>query len=364
MSDLTHVAFDLRDPDRSGIARVARSMAREFTRLARDRFEVTLCGPATVLERLGVAEWGPANVVDWPAGRLSLEAERTWGRVKRAAGPGTWYFPHWDAPFHAFPNRSVVTVHDLTGLRVPGATSLIRREISRLWIRQSARRATRIIVGTAFSRDEIGSEWPDLTERIRIVPHGVEPRFFGEPPPLSGNLARIANQGPFMLSVGNRKPHKNLVMGPEVLRRLPHLKWIVVGERFRGWENVPDLARKLGVTDRIHVVDPQPDSVLHGLYRAAGCLFFPSRHEGFGLPVLEALAAGTRVVAGRAGATVEVLGGHGAICPVDDADCFAAAVEKAVSAGAPPPPAGKSHAASFTWSRSATMLADIADEIA
>jgi glycosyltransferase involved in cell wall biosynthesis len=165
-----------------------------------------------------------------------------------------------------------------------------------------------------------------------------------------------------MLSVGNRKPHKNLVMGPEVLSRIPELRWIVVGEQFRGWDEVPRRATELGVADRIVVLDPQPDSILHSLYAAAGCLFFPSRHEGFGLPVLESLAAGSPVVAGSAGATLEVLAGHGIACPPGDGDAFAEAVRKMVFGPRPDPAPGRAHAATFTWARAAERLAAVLDE--
>ncbi|HVX40770.1 MAG TPA: glycosyltransferase family 1 protein [Gemmatimonadaceae bacterium] len=360
------VAFDLRDPDRSGIARVARCNARAFLQQARGEFDVTLCGPREMLAHLGAPTWGDSSLVDWTAGRFSLKAQVTWNRVRRQTGDAIWYFPLWDVPWGDVPARSIVTIHDLTTIRVPGATTRSRRAVVKAWIRHVSRRATRIVAGTEFSRREVVEAWPDLANRVAVIPHGVEPRFFGEPEPLPMDVAAMLPDAEYVLSVGNRKPHKNLQIAVEVLRRLPDLHWVVVGERFRGWEHVTSLIERYRVGDRVHVLGQQPDAVLHRLYRDAACLLFPSRHEGFGLPVLEALASGTRVVAGTAGATVEVLGGHGAVCDCDDPDSFASAVSDARAAkrDGPFPADARAHAATFTWERSARAIAELVRDIA
>jgi glycosyltransferase involved in cell wall biosynthesis len=362
------IAFDLRDPDRSGIARVARSMARAFTEQAGVRFEVTLCGPTRTLERLDVHAWGPARVVDWDAERFSAKAEATWGRVSRAAGDSIWYFPHWDVPWHAAPKRFIATVHDLISLRMPGATTPFRRELARRWIGHTCRRATRIVTGSAHARSEIISEWPSTRDRIQVIPHGVEPRFFGPPLPVDERIQLLVDAGPYILSVGNRKPHKNLAMGVEVLARIPEIRWIIAGEQFRGWDEVASRIEAAGVSSRVSVLEGESDTVLHALYANAVCLFLPSRYEGFGLPLLEAFACGTPVVAGAAGASVEVLNGHGIVCPPDDVDCFEAGVRQAMdqraNGKAAAASAALSHATSFTWQRAAASLAELIEEIA
>lgn len=359
------VAFDMRDPVRSGIARVARCMARAFAMAdGAGEFDVSFAGPARSLFELGAARWGsrPSRLVPWESGRLSLTASLAWPRVTRAVGPAVWYFPHWDVPWLARPMRSVVLVSDVIPLVVPGATSPARKVVAQRWIRRSALTASRIAVSTRFTGEELTDLWPDLAPKISVVPLGVDDRFFSTPAALPADLERIAGAAPFMLSVGNRKPHKNLLMGPEVLARVPDVNWVVVGESFPGWEEVMRRASTLGVTHRIHVLDPRPDAEVHSLYATAACLFFPSRNEGFGLPILEALASGTRVVAGTAGASAEVLGGQGALCDLDDADRFAEAVAHAVSAG-PPGPGGREHAARYTWAASAASLATLIRQI-
>lgn len=363
--DPVAVAFDMRDPLRSGIARVARSISRAFVEIDTGlRYDVSLCGPLDRLQQLEAGSWrsGQLRQVSWDAGRLAPQAELSWPAVSRATAGSVWYFPHWDVPWIARPRRSVMLLSDVIPLTVPGATSPLRACVARHWIRYSALRATRVVTSTEAVRSDVLDLWPDLEQKVRVVPLGVERTFFGPPPPLSPEIHRIAELGPFMISVGNQKPHKNLVMGPEVLARQAGLRWIVVGERFAGWEAVIRRAVTLGVADRMHVLDPLPDAHLHALYSRAVCLFFPSRAEGFGLPLLEALAAGTRVVAGAASASVEVLGGHGYVCPLDDRGAFADAVGQARREAAPDPEK-RAHAAAYTWERSARAIADLVDEI-
>lgn len=359
------VAFDMRDPVRSGIARVARCMARSFAEVASGNdFALTFAGPADRLAALGVHQWGhrAAQVVPWNSGRLSLEASLTWPGISRRTGSAVWYFPHWDVPWLASPRRSIVLVSDVIPIIVPGATSPARREVARRWIRRSAKQATRVVVSTDSTRRELLELWPDLHEKVSVLPLGVDDIFFNPPSRVSEDLLKITESRPFMLSVGNRKAHKNLIMGPEVLARVPGIDWIVVGEPFAGWDVVMRRASALRVGHRIHVFDPRPDAVIRALYGSAVCLFFPSRAEGFGLPILEALASGTRVVAGNAGASVEVLGEHGTVCDVDDPDAFAAGVAAALTGGAPDP-SGRAHAQNYTWERSARRLAGLVREV-
>jgi glycosyltransferase involved in cell wall biosynthesis len=351
------VAFDMRDPMRSGIARVARSMARAFIENSATPTSHVLCGPTLQLDRLGAHRWGasPATIVDWTAGRFSLAAERQWARVSREAGDSIWYFPHWDMPWSAKPRRSIVLISDVIPLVVPDATSALRRVIARQWILRSARVASRLVVSTEFTKSEVLEIWPELDGRVSVVPLGVDAQFLGHPSPLPDALEDIASRAPFMLSVGNRKPHKNLIRGPEVLARVKGLRWIVAGEAFPGWASVVEHAQRLGVTDRMHVIDPPSDAVLHALYARSVCLFFPSRNEGFGLPILEALAAGTHVVIGAAGSSIEVLNGYGTVCGLDDDDAFAEGVQRAVWSG-PPGPAAREYARGCSWKRSAAAL--------
>ncbi len=366
------VAFDLRDPVRSGIARVARSLARAFVHQSNGRFKVTLAGPRAALHEIGAHEWGRQNgpdnqrprIVDWDADRYSARAEVAWGGVRRDVGDASWYFPHWDVPWHALPKTFVVTIHDLGHLRLPNV-SVARRALARRWIRRAASHAGRITAVTRFTQRELLAKWPDLKDKIEVVPNGIDERFFAAPQPLPQAIASLLPAGPFMLSVGNLKTHKNLIAGPDVLASVPGLHWVLVGEEFPDWHAVDERAQQLGVASRMRVLGQQSDDILHALYHRAGCLFFPSRHEGFGLPILEALACGTPVVAGDAEGSAETLGSAGWLCNLDEPADFAAAVCAAIETGrhADRVARGIARAREFTWEASAARLASIFENL-
>ena len=364
------VAFDLRDPVRSGIARVARSLAESLARRVEQdsprRVSLTFCGPVGQMEALGVRSWSrdPIRLVDWPAGRHSLRAQAQWRRVNHAVGNAVWFFPHWDAPWYALPRRYVATVYDLTLIRVPGATTNTRRHMTAWWMRNTVRHAARIVVPSRYTADDLAALVPDAAARMRVVPAGVDSCFLAAPSPLPGAIQSFVAAGPCMLSVGNRKPHKNLMMGVHMLARIPGLRWVVMGEWFEPWEQVAAAAAKAGVTERMLVLEPQSDEVLRGLYHSATCLLFPSRSEGFGLPVAEAAACGLPVVCSTAGSLPEVGGTCATYCNPDDIDAFEAAVRAIVA-----PPRRQSQvcidrARRMTWAASAGQLLEILEEVA
>jgi len=362
------VAFDLRDPARSGIARVACSLARALAaRLDIDpRLDLTLCGPMTQLEQLGVRDWSrrAPRLVEWTSPRHSTAAQLTWPRVRRQAGDAIWFFPHWDVPWYALPRRYVAMVHDLILLRVPGATKPARRRLAERWIRRAVRHAGRVVVPSDYTARDLAALVPGSAAKIRRIPEGVDPGFFQPAPPLSDDVAAFAAGGPFMLSVGNRKRHKNLDMGVELLRRIPELRWIVVGEWYPDWEPVSAHAIAAGVADRMLVLGAQQDDVLRALYHAAACLFFPSRMEGFGLPVVEATACGTPVVCSSAGSLLEAAGGCAALCHPDDADAFVNAVRAVLAHPARQPAACVDRVRRMTWDASAERVMQVIEEIA
>jgi glycosyltransferase involved in cell wall biosynthesis len=269
-------------------------------------------------------------------------------------GDAVWHFPHWDVPWYALPARCIVTVHDLGHLN-PRVVSRTRGLIARPWIERALHHATWLTTVSEFTRREIVERWPHLGDRIDVVPNAVDPCFF-DAQRISSRLHALVDAGPFILSVGNLKRHKNLAVGVDVLASHSHLRWVVVGEWFPDWRAVERKAASLGVGDRIHYLGKLDDSDINALYRAAVCLLFPSRYEGFGLPILEALAAGAPVVASNHAAVRETLGSAGWICDVDRPEQFAAAVREAMRPDAGLKARGVARAREYTWSDGAARL--------
>jgi glycosyltransferase involved in cell wall biosynthesis len=353
------VALDLRDPRRSGIARVATSIARAFVARHGAEFATTLAGPAPELESLGARSWGTSRLVPWRARRYSpLPIE--WPRVRARVGRALWYFPHWDVPWLALRESYVVTLHDLAHLHLAGVSPL-KRSVARLWMRQSLSGARRILAVSEYSARALVSEWPDLESKLSVALNGVDDTFFAPARALSPGIAGQLGDSPFMLSVGIRQERKNLAAGVDVLLAVPGLRWVVAGEWFPDWEHVAARAREVGVLDRIVCLDRQDEDTLRSLYAAAAFLFFPSRYEGFGLPLLEAMASGTPVVTSNAASLGEVAGDVAWRSDPDDIPGFARAAREILALGsrrAAVAARGREWARQFTWDRAADALAD------
>jgi glycosyltransferase involved in cell wall biosynthesis len=202
-----------------------------------------------------------------------------------------------------------------------------------------------------------------------VVPLGVGGDITARAP--SGEALRRAEAfAPFLLVVGNQKPHKNLRAALQVLARLrgerPELRLVVAGKHFPGDEPLAARARERGVAGAVVDLGAVDDDVLRALYCRAECLLFPSYFEGFGLPVLEAMAWGLPVVASNRASIPEAVGDAGLMADPDDWDAMAAAVRSL----RPGPlrdemvARGRRRAALLTWDATAARTAELILEVA
>ncbi len=228
----------------------------------------------------------------------------------------------------------VVTVHDLAVLRYPEAFRPWHRTTGRLALRSSVRAADAIVAVSEFTRDELVELLGVPAERIRVVRNGVEPVFSPD-----GSRA----EGDYVLGVGTLEPRKNLARVVEAAR-LAEVDLRVVGAAGWGGVTVP------GWVGRV------PDEELALLYRGARCLVYASLYEGFGLPVLEAMASGVPVVTSRGGATEEVAGGAAVLVDPRDPQAIAAGIAEATSRRAELIPRGIERAREFTWAAAADAV--------
>jgi glycosyltransferase involved in cell wall biosynthesis len=217
----------------------------------------------------------------------------------------------------------VVTVHDAAPLVMPEAFTRRGVWFHRRGLAATAKRARLIIAVSAFCADEIVTHTQVPRERIRVVPNGVD-LVRVAPDAVRQARARFAlGDDPFVFWVGTAQPRKNVRVLLDAFARLdpvavPH-RLVLAGAS--GWK--PDgedaeLTRKLG--DRVRVVGRVSDAELFALYAGAQAFVFPSRHEGFGIPVLEAMAQGTAVVCADIPALREVAGDAARFVAPDDVD--------------------------------------------
>jgi glycosyltransferase involved in cell wall biosynthesis len=242
------------------------------------------------------------------------------------------------APTMRAPFRSrvplVVTVHDLAVLRRPETFNGWTRRYSAFALPRVARAADAIVVGSEFSRDEVVELLDVPPDRIRVIPYGVGPPFTPEGP---------AADGDYVLAVATLEPRKNLNRLVEGFRRagLEGLELRIVGAE--GWGDV----RVEGAG--VRWLGEVRDEELARLYRGARCVAYVSLYEGFGLPVLEAMACGTPVVAGRTGALEEVSADAAVLVDPLDADAIAAGLTEALDRRDELRKRGLERAGAFDW---------------
>ncbi|MFN2490206.1 MAG: glycosyltransferase family 4 protein [Actinomycetota bacterium] len=342
------VALDvgpLLDPP-TGVGRYTRELARNLELVGVDlrRYEVALRGPRE------------ATTARW---RLPARAVRlAWRHLDRPAigglvgGVDVVHGTNFVLPaLGGVPG--VVTVHDLSYLRndtFPGGKRL------RALVPWSIRRAARVLCPTQAIAAEVEERYAVGASKVVVTHEGVSPVFFGAQPLGESALARLGIAGPFVLAVGTIEPRKNLAMLLEAWRRASrHLRgWTLVLAGAKGWG--PELPETPGVVPLGWV----GDETLPGLLAAAELFCYPSLYEGFGLPPLEAMAAGTPALVGRYRAVDEVLGEAALSVDPSDPDAIADALVSLVADDNLRRKfvrAGRARASTYTWERTALATA-------
>jgi glycosyltransferase involved in cell wall biosynthesis len=255
----------------------------------------------------------------------------------------------------------VVTVHDTVPWTYPDG--LTRRGIGwhRRMIGRAARRAGAVVVPTAAVAHEL-PQYVRCHVPVHVVGAGVSPAVAEVPEDAAEIVTRLGLPARYVLAVGTVEPRKGIdtLLAALAARHAPDLPVVLAGQPGWGWVDPAALARRFGLDpSRVHVLgrisDPELAAVLHG----AAVLVAPSRAEGFGLPVLEAMAAGVPVVHSDAPALVEVAGGAGLTVKRNDPAALAAAVHAVLSDSALAQEmvvVGRRQAQRFTWERTARRV--------
>ena len=335
----------LLDPP-TGIGRYVRELAHSLADVGVEvrPYAVALRGKTDgSIDRLRL----PARVVHkaWlRSGRPS--ADRLVGDVDVVHGTN-FVLPPTKAP-------GVVTIHDLSFLRddaFPGAAAWARM------VPWSIERAERVLTVTDHVAGELIDHYGIDRSKIVVTHLGVSPAFFGAAPLSDASLHRMGIARPFVLAAGTLEPRKNL---PRLLAA-----WNSLGSEKAGWSLVlagpkgwgPGLPR----TDGVVLTGWVGDETLPGLLAAADVFAFPSLYEGFGMPPLEAMAAGTACVAGTYNVAEEVLGDAAVMVDPLEVSSIAGGLAKLMTDEGQRRSfalSGKARAAVFTWERTARETLD------
>lgn len=314
------------------------------------------------VELYGVSAWHrndpqPPWVPPIPVRRIALPRPllyETWHRLRLPRVPGRPDVIH--ATGMAIPGKSAplaVTVHDLAFLTTTGlGTAHGQRFFERSW-ELTLRDADLVLTPSqATKRDCVAHGFPEA--RVRVVPWGVD---------LPVRASRVDGRAKhglaerFVLAVGTIEPRKNLPALLQAFQRLDDHRVQLVIAGPEGWNE--SLAPHIGsARDRVRLLGFLPEAELHSLYSQATVFCYPSRQEGFGIPVLEAMAHGAAVVTSRGTSTEEVAGDAALLIDPDSVDDIAQAVERlltdrelAARLGA----AARARAADFSWARTAEL---------
>jgi glycosyltransferase involved in cell wall biosynthesis len=223
----------------------------------------------------------------------------------------------------------VVTIHDLIFERMPELYAAVDRRIYRAKARRALAEARRVVAISEQTRRDLVELYGADPARVRVAYQGCHEAFQA---PIPGDeLERVTRErrlpSDFLLSVGTIERRKNLALAVGALRQLPaHVALVVVGRPTAYLREVEQVAVSAGVQDRLVRLERVDMRELAALYRLAIALVYPSRYEGFGIPIIEALFSGTPVVTSRGGCFEEAGGPGSAYVDPDDVDGFAAAV--------------------------------------
>jgi glycosyltransferase involved in cell wall biosynthesis len=281
---------------------------------------------------------------------------------------------------HALPGeRTVVTCHDLDTFR-----SLIEPDRERRgWLFRAMtrrvlagmRKAAIVVCDTAAVRDELLAKGVITAERLRVVPLGIHVSCRAEPDVASDTeaarlLGPIDQSTPEILHVGSTIPRKEIevllrIVAAVRAARCSRIRLVRVGGPLTARQQA--LAERLGVTDAVRTLPFISREVLAAVYRRASLVLLPSSAEGFGLPVVEALACGTAVVASDLAVLREVGGSVAVYCPVGDVPAWCRVIVDLLSGEGEGRDARRQaavhHASQFTWSAYSRRMQAIYAEV-
>lgn len=256
--------------------------------------------------------------------------------------------------------RRVVTIHDVIYRMYPEAHPGLRSLAMRLLVPLAARRSHRIIVPSESTRHDLVRLLKVPAGKIDVVPNGGGRRLSATwTSDQELRRRHDLGDGPFALTVSLKRPHKNLVRLLEALASIPSERrptLVLAGHPTAYEHKLRVRAAALGVSGETRFLGWVPEEELEGLYRSSTCFVFPSLHEGFGLPVLEAMARGVPVACSDRGALAEVADGAAVTFDPEQPRAIAAAIETLVADAAVRDRlrrAGRANAARFTWEESA-----------
>jgi len=337
MKPLVAIDADVLGRRRTGDETYMANLLRELAPIAdRERLAAVTRRPDLVPQGIDPVELPARSQV----ARMAFGLPRTVRRLHAALAHFNYVVPP------AYRGPAVVTVHDISFEHDPSLMGPRDRFYFRTFVPRSARRAERVLTVSERTKHDLVERYEVAEERIVVTPNAVDPVFHPN--------GKVPQRPPYVLFVGGIQPRKDPLTAVEALALIEgNVNLMVVGAEKRGGDEVRGAVMRLGLEQRVELAGHVEREELAMLYRGAVCLVFPSRYEGFGLPVLEAMASGTPVVAAATGAVPEVAGDAAVLVEPGDAAALAAGIKRALAERERLVTAGLERASHFSWAETA-----------
>lgn len=272
------------------------------------------------------------------------------------------------------PGHAVVTIHDIIHLLYPQfLPSPLAFLYAQRMIRRGLERGDAIITVSESSRTDLIEYFEISGRKIRVIYQGVADRFRREQSREEQDqvLEQLGVERPYLLFVGNPKPHKNLANIVRAYARALRVAefdadLVAIGERGRGDFKIQQLAQQLGIGERVRLLGHVADETLPTLYQAASLFVFPALHEGFGLPVVEAMAAGAPVITSNNSALKEIAEGYAELVDPLDVEALSQAIATCMTDSEHRQNLsrlGRRRAEEFRWDRTARQTLQVYREV-
>ncbi|MCS7179437.1 MAG: glycosyltransferase family 4 protein [Anaerolineae bacterium] len=350
-----------------GIGRYVVNLARAMAPLLGPEERLTLLRDPTRPSpwNLSALAGEQVRVVDVPLSPFSPRQQWAVPRILRRLQAGLYHSPYYLMPYRpGVP--TVLTVYDVIPLKFPAQSTFQARMLFR-WTMGMALRAARLVVAISeATHRDLAQHFSVAPERMRVTPLAADPVFSPRPPAEVDALRRrYGLPESFVLYVGSNKPHKNLARLVEAWAQTTdsgiRSTLVIAGPWDPRYPEPRRLAERLGLRN-IRWLGPVPEADLPALYSAATLFVFPSLYEGFGLPVLEAMACGLPVVCSHTSSLPEVAGDAALLVDPADIRALAAAIERALAdetLRATLQARGLERARSFTWEDTAQRTREV-----
>lgn len=213
------------------------------------------------------------------------------------------------------PIKSIVTIHDLIFLRFPKYYHLIDRKIYKYKFRKACENSDKIIAISECTKRDIIQYFNISPDKIEVVYQGCDTSFALPASEEKKREVRRDYRLPehYILNVGSIEERKNVLLAVKAMAMLPkHIQMVIIGKRTKYTEEIEEYVNNHGLRERVHILSNVPFDDLPAFYQMADIFVYPSRFEGFGIPIIEALNSGTPVIAAT-GSCLEEAGGPDSI---------------------------------------------------